>query len=129
MKLPIRVRLTAWYALFVAGVLVALGAFLVLELRSDLRSTIDREVRTSSVTITQMQALRACRNAGITVPKEILKKGIEYLLHSTTERGGVVSAATWPGIRWFRRPVAPGRSPASRNCSRSISEIPRSRTA
>lgn len=28
--------------------LAALGAFLVLELRSDLRSTIDREVRTSS---------------------------------------------------------------------------------
>ncbi len=53
MKLPIRVRLTAWYALFVAGVLVALGAFLVLELRSDLRSTIDREVGTSSMTITQ----------------------------------------------------------------------------
>ena len=29
-----------------------------------------------SVTITQMQALRACRNTGLTVPKEILKKGI-----------------------------------------------------
>jgi two-component system OmpR family sensor kinase len=50
-RLPIRVRLTAWYALLLAAVLVALGAFLVLRLRSDLRSTIDREVRTSSATI------------------------------------------------------------------------------
>jgi heavy metal sensor kinase len=50
-RLPIRARLTAWYALFLALVLVAIGAFLVLKLRSDLRSTIDREVKTSSATI------------------------------------------------------------------------------
>jgi heavy metal sensor kinase len=43
--------LTAWYALFLAVTLVSIGAFLVLKLRSDLRSTIDREVRTSSATI------------------------------------------------------------------------------
>lgn len=53
MRLPIRARLTAWYALFLAGILVALGAFLVLKLRSDLRSTIDREVRASSSAIAQ----------------------------------------------------------------------------
>jgi heavy metal sensor kinase len=52
MRLPIRVRLTAWYALFLAAIMVALGAFLVLKLRADLRATIDREVRTSSATIT-----------------------------------------------------------------------------
>jgi heavy metal sensor kinase len=50
-KLPIRVRLTAWYALLLAAILVALGAFLVLRLRSDLRSTIDREVRDGAMTI------------------------------------------------------------------------------
>ncbi len=43
-----------------------------------------------SVTITQIQPLRACRNAGIPVPKQVIKKGYEYLKNSTTPRGGVV---------------------------------------
>ncbi|MCI0379372.1 MAG: terpene cyclase/mutase family protein [Gemmataceae bacterium] len=43
-----------------------------------------------SVTITQLQPLRACRNAGIPVPKHIIKKGYDYLKNSTTPRGGVV---------------------------------------
>jgi heavy metal sensor kinase len=51
LRLPIRARLTAWFALFLATILVALGAFLVLRLRSDLRSTIDREVRASAAAI------------------------------------------------------------------------------
>src|SRR5262249_35120186 len=41
------------------------------------------------VTITQMQALRAARNAGIVVPKEIIDKGTKYLKESTAE-GGVI---------------------------------------
>jgi two-component system, OmpR family, sensor kinase len=48
MRLPIRARLTMWYALFSAVILIGLGAFLVLKLRSDLRSTIDRDVRSSA---------------------------------------------------------------------------------
>jgi heavy metal sensor kinase len=51
--IPIRSRLTAWYALFLAGTIAGLGAFLVIELRSDLRSTIDRELRTESGAIAQ----------------------------------------------------------------------------
>ena len=43
-----------------------------------------------SVTITQMQALRAARNAGIPVKKAIVQKGQDYLKNSTTPRGGVV---------------------------------------
>lgn len=43
-----------------------------------------------SVTVTQMQALRACRDAGIPVPKEIMKKGTEYLRKSTAADNGVV---------------------------------------
>jgi hypothetical protein len=43
-----------------------------------------------SVTVTQMQALRACRNAGIPVPKAFVTKGADYLKKSTTARGGVV---------------------------------------
>src|SRR5207253_972457 len=36
-----------------------------------------------SVTVTQMQAVRAARNAGIAVPKEIIEKGVKYLKDST----------------------------------------------
>lgn len=51
-----------------------------------------------SVTITQMQALRAARNAGIPVPKAIVKKGHDYLKHSTTPRGGVVYSLGRGGV-------------------------------
>ncbi len=47
MRLSIRARLTAWYVLLTAVTLVGVGAFLVLKLRSDLRSAIDRDVRSS----------------------------------------------------------------------------------
>jgi len=43
-----------------------------------------------SVTITQVQALRAARNAGIVVPKETINKAQEYLEKCTTPRGGVI---------------------------------------
>jgi hypothetical protein len=43
-----------------------------------------------SVTVTQMQGLRACRDAGIPVPKEIMKKGTDYLRRSTDAQGGVI---------------------------------------
>jgi hypothetical protein len=43
-----------------------------------------------SVTITQLQGLRACRNAGIHVPKEIIEKAKKYLKRATTANGGVV---------------------------------------
>jgi hypothetical protein len=43
-----------------------------------------------SVTITQLQALRAARNAGIVVPKSVIDKAQEYLKNCTTDRGGVI---------------------------------------
>jgi hypothetical protein len=43
-----------------------------------------------SVTITQLQGLRAARNAGIVVPKSIVDKATKYLKESTTPRGGVI---------------------------------------
>lgn len=60
MRLPIRTRLTVWYALFLATLLIAFGAFLVLKLRSDLRSTVEREVRGSSGAISE-----SYRNDGV----------------------------------------------------------------
>ena len=40
-----------------------------------------------STTITQVQALRGCRNAGILVPKEIIDKGIAYIHRCAVNNG------------------------------------------
>ena len=42
-----------------------------------------------STTITQVQGLRGCRNAGIPVPKEIVDKAIDYIKKCTGPDGGV----------------------------------------
>jgi squalene cyclase len=42
-----------------------------------------------STTITQVQGLRGCRNAGIAVPKEIIDKAIKYIHNCTTADGAV----------------------------------------
>ena len=42
-----------------------------------------------STTITQVQGLRGCRNAGIPVPKEIIDKAIRYIRKCTGADGGV----------------------------------------
>jgi hypothetical protein len=43
-----------------------------------------------SVTITQLQGLRAARNAGIVVPKSVIDNAVKYLEKCTTPRGGVI---------------------------------------
>lgn len=43
-----------------------------------------------SVTITQLQALRAAKNAGIPVPKESIDKAVAYLEACTTPKGGII---------------------------------------
>jgi hypothetical protein len=43
-----------------------------------------------SVTITQVQALRAVRNAGIPVPTDAIKNAQKYLKDSTSPQGGVI---------------------------------------
>ena len=48
MSLPIRVRLTAWYAALLALIIVALGAFIVLQLHSDLHEATDTELRAAA---------------------------------------------------------------------------------
>ena len=57
-----------------------------------------------SVTITQLQALRAARNAGIYVPKETIDKAVEYLHKCTTKRGGIIYSLALGG------PAAGGES-------------------
>ncbi len=43
-----------------------------------------------SVSVTQVQALRAARNAGIVVPREAIDKTHQYLKNCTTSRGGLI---------------------------------------
>jgi heavy metal sensor kinase len=54
---PIRARLTAWYAALLTAIIAGLGVFLVVQLRADLRATIDGEVRASSVQIARAYEL------------------------------------------------------------------------
>ncbi|MBY0525550.1 MAG: terpene cyclase/mutase family protein [Gemmataceae bacterium] len=43
-----------------------------------------------STTITQLQALRAARNAGIIVPKSVIDGANKYLKDATTEKGSII---------------------------------------
>jgi len=52
-----------------------------------------------SVTVTQVQALRAAKNAGIAVPKSIIDKAMRYLENSTTDSGGVIYSLSQAGGR------------------------------
>jgi heavy metal sensor kinase len=74
MTLPIRARLTAWYAVLLAVIIVALGAFVVLRLGAELRNTIDREVRASSTQIGQGYAAEGAQDFR-DVGRTVLPKG------------------------------------------------------
>jgi squalene cyclase len=50
-----------------------------------------------SVTITQVQALRSCRNMGIEVPKAVIDKAMEYLDLSQNSDGGIRYTASQQG--------------------------------
>lgn len=46
-----------------------------------------------SVTVTQLQALRACRNVGIKVPTSTIKRAVAYLKHCQMADGGICYSA------------------------------------
>ncbi len=52
-----------------------------------------------STTITQVQGLRGCRNAGIPVPKEIIDKAVEYIRRCTLPDGAVQYSSKGGGGR------------------------------
>jgi hypothetical protein len=52
-----------------------------------------------STTITQVQGLRGCRNAGIPVPKEIIDKAVQYIKDCTLAEGGVQYSSKGGGGR------------------------------
>jgi squalene cyclase len=53
-----------------------------------------------AVTITQVQAMRAARNAGIAVPSKVINKAVKYVVDSANPDGG---------IRYTARSGGPGR--------------------
>jgi hypothetical protein len=55
-----------------------------------------------SVTVTQMQALRACRNAGVVVPIDTVNKAVQYIVKSANADGS---------IRYSLRGSSGGRPP------------------
>ena len=62
-----------------------------------------------SVTVTQLQALRAAKNAGIAVPKEVIDKALDYLKISTTTQGGGV---IYRAVKGGNPPAVGGERPA-----------------
>lgn len=50
-----------------------------------------------SVTVTQVQGLRACRNAGLAVPKEVIDQAMNYLRLSARSDGGIAYRARMQG--------------------------------
>lgn len=52
-RLPIRLRLTAWFVLVLAAVLVSLSAFVVSRLRADLTAEVDRSLTVTAAKISQ----------------------------------------------------------------------------
>lgn len=50
-----------------------------------------------SVTVTQLQALRACRNAGIAVPAKTIQRAVDYIRKSANPDGGIRYAARQGG--------------------------------
>jgi len=57
-----------------------------------------------SVTITQVQALRSCRNAGIAVPKDVIDQAMRYLDMAQNSDGGIRYTASSRGAS--RPPLA-----------------------
>ena len=73
-----------------------------------------------SVTITQVQALRAARNAGIAVPKSVIDKAHDYLKKCTTESGGVIYSLANGGA--FNGAERPPLTAAAISCMFSAGE-------
>src|SRR6266849_5583798 len=73
-----------------------------------------------SVTITQVQALRAARNAGIAVPRSIIDKAHEYLKNCTTANGGVIYSLAHGGA--FNGGERPPLTAAAISCMFSAGE-------
>ncbi len=57
----------------------------------------DSDEDEGAVTITQVQGLRACANAGLAVPAQTVQGGLDYVRKSVNEDGGISYRAGTPG--------------------------------
>jgi hypothetical protein len=64
-----------------------------------------RDFDEGSVTVTQLQALRAARNSGIKVPQDAIKEAIKYLEKSTNAEGGIIYSLAQGGAGGPGRPA------------------------
>ena len=64
-----------------------------------------RDFDEGSVTVTQLQALRAARNAGIKVPQDAIKDAVKYLDKSTNGQGGIIYSLAQGGQGGPGRPA------------------------
>jgi heavy metal sensor kinase len=101
-RLPIRVRLTAWYALLLAAIIVALGAFVVLRLRADLQARVDSEVREASAYISREYAKEGATEFG-EAGRTVLPRGKSAA--QVLDPNGRVRVSFGEPIA--RRPIAP----------------------
>jgi heavy metal sensor kinase len=63
-RLPIRVRLTAWYIAVLAAIIGVLGPFVVLQFRSDMQAGIDRDARRAWVALAHEYADEGLQHYG-----------------------------------------------------------------
>jgi squalene cyclase len=87
-----------------AKIRVVLDAAIKLTARSQSREggwlyTPDSQGDEGSVTVTQIQALRACRNAGLHVPKKTIDQAISYIEKSQNPDGGISYSVQARGSR------------------------------
>jgi hypothetical protein len=59
--------------------------------------TPDARTDEGSVTVTQVQGLRSCRNVGLAVPKSVIDSAMEYLVRSQNSDGGIRYAVGMKG--------------------------------
>jgi heavy metal sensor kinase len=106
LNLRIRVRLTAWYAVLLTAILVAIGTFLVFQLEADLQGRLDDDVRTNASSIGE--GYTAEGDAGF---REVARAALPGLgaAAQVLDRSGRV-LASWGGAD---RPMVPAEARAN----------------
>jgi heavy metal sensor kinase len=102
MSFPIRARLTAWYAVLLAAIVVALSTFLVLQLKDDLEGSVNREVRDASAHIAEVYAREGTQDFR-EVSATVLPTGAAASQILSSDRRVVAGY----GELLARRPIAP----------------------
>jgi len=102
MSFPVRVRLTAWYAVLLAAIVVALSTFLVLQLKDDLEDAVNREVRDASAHLAEVYTNEGAQDFR-DISATVLPTGAAAAQILSSDRRVVVGY----GDRLARRPIAP----------------------